>query len=200
MINSEVWKDFISLFYPRICFVCDQSLVASEEVVCTHCLLDLPLIHESDHETLDRFQSKFAVLVQSSFQFPLMRFHNGGAAQKLLHKLKYENQYRVGTYLGEILAKKLIRLFKEKMEDIDLIIPVPIHPSKKKIRGYNQSEAIIEGMISVLNLQYDFDNLVRVKKTATQTKKTKIQRWKNVENIYDVKDPSLIAGQSILLV
>lgn len=200
MINTEVWKDFISLFYPRICFVCDDSLVASEEFVCTHCLLDLPTFQPMDDDLLKRFENKFAILPQSDFQVSLLKFQSKGSAQKLLHKLKYEGQYELGVFLGEMLGKKVKSKYQDYAKYIDIIVPIPIHSSKRKMRGYNQSEAIVEGMLSQLDLKYDFDNLIRYKKTATQTKKSKVDRWQNVSGIYRIQNTKVFEDKSILLV
>ncbi|MCR9249048.1 MAG: phosphoribosyltransferase family protein [bacterium] len=153
-----------------------------------------------DNDLLKKFENKFAILHKSEFQMPLLKFQSKGSAQKLLHQLKYEGQYELGVFLGEMLGKKVKSRYRDYAKDIDIIVPIPIHSSKRKTRGYNQSEAIVEGLIKQLDLKYDFDNLIRHKKTATQTKKSKVDRWQNVSGIYRIQNTKEFEGKSILLV
>jgi ComF family protein len=84
--------------------------------------------------------------------------------------------------------------------DIDVIIPVPLHPSKKRVRGFNQSELISSGLSDVSMLPVDFSSLARVSVSVTQTNRSRYDRWTNVEGIFRVTNPLAIAGKHILLV
>jgi ComF family protein len=81
-----------------------------------------------------------------------------------------------------------------------LIIPVPLHPSKKRIRGFNQSEYISEGVSAVTGLPVDTNSLLRILQSATQTRRTRYERWTNVEGIFSVADPGALRGKHVLLV
>lgn len=84
--------------------------------------------------------------------------------------------------------------------DIDMIIPVPLHPVKERIRGFNQSFLISQGISSATGLPVDSGSLVRVIRTATQTKRSRYDRWKNVEGTFMVTDPCSVRGKHILLI
>jgi ComF family protein len=86
------------------------------------------------------------------------------------------------------------------IDDIDLIVPVPLHPSKKRIRGYNQSDTISEGIASATGLKVNKISLVRSRVSLTQTRRSRYERWTNVEGIFSVVDPEKLIGQHILLV
>ena len=86
------------------------------------------------------------------------------------------------------------------MNDIDMIIPVPLHPSKKRIRGFNQSESISIGIGEATSLPVEIQSLIRVMVSSTQTKKSRYERWTNVEGIFKVIDPEAITGKHILLI
>ena len=87
-----------------------------------------------------------------------------------------------------------------KFDDIDVIIPVPLHKKKLRKRGYNQSDCIAEGLHSVIGKPVDNDNLIRVIATNTQTNKTRFERFKNVSNIFDLKNPEILKNKHILLI
>lgn len=82
----------------------------------------------------------------------------------------------------------------------DLIIPVPLHPSRKRKRGYNQSAKFAEGLGQKLGIPFSDDLVRRKVKTETQTRKTKLNRWQNVTEVFEIKSPDMIQGKKILLV
>ncbi len=86
------------------------------------------------------------------------------------------------------------------MSAIDIIIPVPLHQSKIKMRGFNQSELICMGLSESTGVPFDIVSLARVTGSSTQTKKSRYDRWTNVEGIFHITDPELIKGKHILLV
>lgn len=103
-----------------------------------------------------------------------------------------------GFMMGKIYASVL----KESgfFTDIDLIIPVPLHPSKRRKRGFNQCDCICSGISEISAIPVDDKSLVRVSVSDTQTKKTRYDRWLNVEGIFEVKSEVPLAGKHILLI
>jgi len=77
---------------------------------------------------------------------------------------------------------------------------VPLHPSRKRERGYNQGEYIAKGMAEVMQAETEFGNLVRKRKTPTQTRRSRIERWENVRGMFAVKKPHRLENRHILLV
>ena len=85
-------------------------------------------------------------------------------------------------------------------EDIDVIIPVPLHPSKERIRGYNQSALFADGIANAMKKEVNADLLYRKVKTSTQTKRERYNRWENVENVFELaKGYELLENKSVLL-
>lgn len=128
----------------------------------------------------------------------LFKFRKSGVAQKLLHQLKYQNSPEIGVKLGRLLGLEM----KEGglFEDLDLIVPVPLHPSRRRQRGFNQSTMFAQGIGEVLNLSWTEDLLVRLVNTKTQTRKTKLARWQNVKDVFAIKKESNILNKNVLLV
>ena len=85
------------------------------------------------------------------------------------------------------------------MQDIDLIIPIPLHPRKEKKRGYNQSEWIAKGLSKALGIEYNTTFLFRKTFTDTQTKKARFNRWENVKEVFEIKNCEILEGKHILL-
>jgi len=125
-------------------------------------------------------------------------YNKGSRIRNLIHNLKYKGIKEVGYELGRIYGLSLKS--SGFTADVDQIIPVPLHLSKKRIRGFNQSDIISMGIADVTGLPVDTVSLARIKVSATQTKRSRYDRWTNVEDIFHVTDPEIIKGRHILLV
>lgn len=125
-------------------------------------------------------------------------YNKGSRIRNLIHNLKYKGIKEIGYELGRVYGLSLKS--SGFTADIDLIIPVPLHPTKKRIRGFNQSDTISTGIADVTGLPVDTTSLVRTAVSATQTKRSRYERWTNVEGIFRVTDPEIIMGRHILLV
>jgi ComF family protein len=129
----------------------------------------------------------------------LFRFSKNGRVQHLLHQLKYRNHPEIGVNLGQYYGEKM-KTESDVCSHTDLIIPIPLHPARKRKRGYNQSAKFAEGLSERLEIPFTDDLLERRIKTETQTRKTKLSRWENISGVFGLKDPGSIKGKRILLV
>lgn len=193
----EIVSDFVCLFFPNCCRGCEESLVKGERIICTRCMLDLP---KSNYhlERENPFYLKFSARIPVKFVMTLFKFVKRGKVQHLLHALKYKNQPEIGVELGRVYGADLSA---EKYKDqFDVIIPVPLHPTRRRKRGYNQSEEFGKGLGEVLEIPCTEKYLKRVKATTTQTKKTKLSRWENVSEVFEVYEREELQGKRVLLV
>ena len=83
--------------------------------------------------------------------------------------------------------------------DWDEIVPVPLHPLKLRRRGYNQSERFAAGLSIALNIPVSHE-LKRIKYTETQTRKSRLQRWENVKEVFSLIDNHTLQDKRVLLV
>jgi ComF family protein len=127
----------------------------------------------------------------------LFKFSKNSRVQRLLHTLKYESRPEIGVKLGKYYGSILEHHYKT---EFDLVIPVPLHKSRQRQRGYNQSAEFGRGLAEILCADFDEQILDRVTITETQTKKTKLLRWKNVKHVFNVRQPDRLLGKRILLV
>ena len=193
----DLWDDFISLLFPRLCYACGNHLMRNENLICTECYVVIPRTnyHKSeDNPVAQLFWGRCMIEKAAAFSY----YNKGSRIRNLIHNLKYRGVREIGYELGRIYGLSL----KDSgfIDDIDLIIPVPLHPSKKRIRGFNQSETISLGIADVANLPMDVKSLARTVVSVTQTKRSRYERWTNVEGIFQVIDPQSVSGKHVLLV
>lgn len=194
----QIWlDDLFSLFFPDLCLGCGEPLVKGERYLCSVCQFHLPRTNfqfDIDNAVARVFWGRVKLEAAASFCY----FTKGSNIQRLLHKLKYEGDREIGLYLGETYGRELKASIL--YDEIDLIIPVPLHPRKQRKRGYNQSEAIGQGLSRTLQAALETNVLFRKTNTSTQTRKTRYKRWENVENVFEVRRPDLIRDKNVLLV
>lgn len=191
-----LWSDIWELFFPRYCAICHRRLDKREDSLCLRCLSKLPrtCIHWSKDNVMEKnFWGCFPIERAGAFLY----YSKGGDVQKLLYELKYYGNRRLGVVMGKCMASELCS--SNFFEGIDVIIPVPLHQRKKRKRGYNQSEAIAEGIESVLGIPVMNDVLVREQYTDTQTRKSRYGRWENVDEAFVCKNDEILAGKHVLL-
>jgi ComF family protein len=192
-----IGKDFISLFFPNYCFGCNQSLVKGEDTLCTNCLLELPKTNY--HLTEENpIKNKLIGRLPLKHALAFLKFRKSGIVQHLMHQLKYNNQPDVGVKLGRSYGYELAR--HGYQNEFDVIVPVPLHASRQRKRGYNQSAKFAEGLSEALGIPWDESISIRTSTTGTQTKKSKHERWENVKSVFDINDNQKIKDLRILLV
>ena len=188
--------NLLSMFYPRLCVACGDALRQRENQLCLNCLLHLP--ETNFHREHDNpLKEIFAGRVKVEEVCSLMFYKKGNRVQQILHHLKYKGKKEVGAFLGEYYGKKLIE--EKHFQDIDFIIPIPLHPKKLRKRGYNQSEWIAKGLSAGMNRPYLTDVLIRTHFTDTQTKKSRFSRWENVKEVFGVQNVEAVKGKHLLV-
>jgi ComF family protein len=192
-----VFTDFIGLFFPKYCRGCEDALVHGEDLICTKCILEMPRSNyhlEKENPFYKRINGRIPV----KYVMTLFKFVKASRVQHVLHSLKYKNQPELGNLLGRVYGVDLKKAGYEK--EFDLIIPVPIHISRRRKRGYNQSDEFGKGLSEILNIACSDDVMARRSKTETQTKKSKLDRWENVSEGFKVTKPDRLHNKRILLV
>ncbi len=191
------FKEIINLFFPEVCLCCKEPLTTQEFVVCIACRHELPLTHFSiEKENLVKKSFYGRIPIENATA--LFYFRKKGKVQQLIHELKYNNQQNVGIFIGNWLGDELVnsRLYST----VNAIIPVPLHQKKLKKRGYNQLTKFGKQLSSKLNIPYIDNVLLKVSSTKTQTKKLRLERWKNVQELFVIQNASKLEGKHILLI
>lgn len=196
--TSSLLNDFLSLIFPENCLSCSRPLFKKENSICLYCLHRLPRTYYHlfpDNELSKRFWGRVDIFKAGAY----LHFTKGSSVQKMMFKIKYHGMKEGAKFIGHQYGQDL----KSSNWDsfIDLIVPVPMHKSKMRKRGYNPSAIFSEGLSDSLQREMMEDALVRTEAAVSQTGKSKFERWENVKRIYEVNERwiKIIQGKNILL-
>lgn len=193
-MNSFI-DSFFQLFYPNYCLSCNKPFYVNKSILCESCYSQLSFTYYISFIDNPLYE-KFIGQANIEYAFALCYFYKKGILQDCLHALKYKSRKDVGVFLGKLIGNELSKIDQQ----IDLIIPVPLHPKKEKIRGYNQSEMIAKGISKILNVPINTNDVLRTKFTETQTKKSKWERYDNLNGVFAIKNTQKFANKHLLIV
>jgi len=194
---SNILNDINTILLPRVCFGCNAHLHKGERLICTVCRNELPLTEYSfnDINTVDRiFYGRIDIKKASSFLF----YTKNGRVQRLISFLKYKNQEQIGSFLGDWYGSELKH--DPGLPSIDFVVPVPLHKSKLKSRGYNQVSLFAKQLSNHLDATYADNVLLKKRRTKTQTLKNRLGRSLNSQAQYTLYNPHKMANKRVLLV
>ncbi|MBR3454278.1 MAG: ComF family protein [Bacteroidaceae bacterium] len=172
--------DILHFMLPPRCIVCGNRLTNGESHLCINCLGSLPRtnFHLSDQNAMEQMFWGRINIVRATALF----YYQGEETHTVLHNLKYYDNPDVGRHLGMVMAEEA--LDSGFFQDIDAIVPVPLHNRKERKRGYNQCLYIAEGLSEVTGIKVLHKEMVRLVNTKTQTRLSKDERWENVQDIF----------------
>lgn len=180
---------------------------ARQGMVCSECLNTLPRTEQAAlQENLTemtlwgKVQSRAAARKTMHLEraAAFLFFEKEHPLQHLIHKMKYADQPLIGYYMAREAAKEF--LYADFFDDIDVIVPIPLHPHRLRSRGYNQSEYIARGLSEVTGIPLDTTHVTRVKDTPKQALQKGEERKANVADAFAVNHPEQLYRKHILLV
>jgi ComF family protein len=190
-------NDFLGLIFPLTCAACGEVLMKNEKIICTFCNYHLPRTNfhfDQNNPVAIIFWGRVRIENATAFYF----FNKASRFRHLIHELKYKGRKDIGIELGKIFGHEIMA--SEVFSLIDMVIPVPLHKKKQKKRGFNQSECIASGIAESMKKPLNTTSVIRSVHSSTQTRKTRYDRWLNVEGIFRVTDPKALTGKHILIV
>lgn len=187
--------EIFHLFFPKLCVACSRNLFKNEQFLCSLCMHDLPLTHYHLNKG-NELEKVFWGRIPIETAMAMVHFKKKGSIQHVLHEIKYKNNMDLALFLGKYYGN----ILKQGGLQFDGIMAIPLHKSKLKKRGYNQSELIAQGIASVLQSENLSSAVRRLKSTETQTRKSRTDRWENVKDVFEVTQPHMINHKHILLI
>lgn len=190
-------RELLQLFLPETCYACGHPLEGDERWLCIPCLSHLPLTHYSavpGNATELHLMGRIHFEAATSYMF----FSQGSASQAIVHAIKYYGDEPLGRQMGSLMGADLVA--SKRFDDVDCLVPVPLHRRKQWHRGYNQSLLLCQGIATTFPRPIVADQLLRVLHTETQTDKDRIGRMDNIRKAFTVRDASKFQGRHILLV
>jgi ComF family protein len=194
-MKIPILNSLLDLVFPKLCVCCGGVLMEGEENICLTCLYTLPRVVEKDY-TDNKVMEIFLGRVRLEKAMSWCHFDKETKVQNILHHIKYKGKSKFANQIGEIMAREMLEFFA----DIDAIVPVPLHPKKERMRGYNQSEEIARGVQEVVGLPIFSQLIERTRFSETQTHKNKEERWKNAEGLFSLAPNDGFEGKHLLLV
>lgn len=191
------FRDIIDFFFPRLCLVCGRVLMHNEVHICTHCMVDMPRTHFCkvvDNAMAQLFYGKLPIERAAAYFY----FSKGSDYRLLIHRIKYGGEKECGNYLGQLFAREALP--HGFFEGMDCIVPVPLHRSKERQRGYNQSEWIAQGIAGETEIELCDDVLVCTKERISQTRKGLYERFLATRDAFELLPGHNLAGKHVLLV
>jgi ComF family protein len=190
-------EGFFHLLYPELCVACQRDLPVRDSCFCLRCRLknvSFQLSTPNDNEFTTRLWGRLPMV----WGISAYHFTRKSPIQKALHQLKYHNKPEIGLVIGRELGKRLMAT--GSYTGLEGIVPVPLHPKKERERGYNQSAMFAQGLSETMNIPVLGQSLVRKTFTSTQTKKSRMERFQNVGDVFVVEQQHLLEGKHLLLV
>jgi ComF family protein len=190
-----LFRSILNFVYPPYCIVCNSRFQESNKLICESCWNSFPIINDN-YDLSNEIRSKISGPVYFSNAFSIWEF--SPAIQNIIHHLKYQNFKILANRIGILMADRLRKLQLPKEKTI--IIPVPLHKTRMRERGYNQSALLSNVIATETGLPYNDQILERIRYTQSQTKLTATERLKNVQNAFNISLPKEIENKIIILV
>lgn len=190
-------RSVLDFVFPRSCCVCGRALYGSEEVLCAECLWRLPRLRYSsvvgnalwtylnEKEEVERAMSLFV-------------YKPGGVMGRVVHDFKYRHHPDTARYMGRMLGRELLPT--GFFEGIDVMVPMPITRSRRRERGYNQSEELGRGVSEVTGVGMDVCSVQRRVFARSQTRLSAEERRENLRGAFRIVDVGRLLGRHVLLI
>jgi len=200
-------KDLIDLLLPPVCYICKRRLKSEENIICNDCYSRIRLLSPPYCERCERPLPTPDIKVCDTCiieRHPCSYIRGispyDGITEHLIILLKYNGKRGTAKILGRLMTQAILK--EEIYRNCEVIVPVPLHPTRKRERGYNQAELLGKELSVELNIPLVSDALIRVRATPSQTKLPSEERATNVKDAFVVNKQKikLIKDKTILLV
>lgn len=191
------YKHMLDLVYPPLCTGCGLQRPLDSHIFCLDCLNELPEtgFHLHAHNPFVRhFYGRIQLKAGAAFLY----FSRGGGTQRLLHQIKYNNAADIISIIGRWYGKQLLK--SDLFNEIDVVVPVPLHWKKQRKRGYNQSFVFGEGIAEVMNISCQKNVLVRVTHDKSLTGMKRLKRVETIGSSFILAKPNPVKNKHVLLV
>lgn len=192
-----MWQSVLQAVFPSLCACCGEVLVQGERQVCLKCLgnVEHTLYTPLDDNPVERLLATRMPLAHAT---AMLHFRQGNVTQQLVHAMKYHDNSELCEAMGRQLGLDLLR--SGRFDDVDTLVPVPLHWTRRLARGYNQCTLLCQGITQTFGRQVNTNALVRHRRTKKQSQRKASDRERNVSGAFSVRSPDKLQGHHILLV
>lgn len=192
---KTIVKSFFEFIFPKRCFSCNEILAKKQEFICVKCEFNISLTHWK----LDNNNKIYNELIKNcsvESAFSSLYYYDESVAKNLIHQLKYKGQQELGVFFSELMIPSISEY--HQIKPFTGIVYVPLHPKKKKIRGYNQLEVLANDLAKKLEIPVISQALKTVKYQKSQTTKSQKSRLERRKGVYQMNE-KLNSGRYLLI-
>lgn len=196
-------KELSGLLVPSTCCVCGRRTSAQEAHICLHCLLEMPRtnLHYANPSitAANEIQERLSWMPPLRYAAAWFYYSSYSPYAEVVRHAKYFDRPGIAVQAGELYGAELVADTPSLTEDIDVLLPVPMHWSKHIRRGYNQSRLICRGLSRATGIPVG-DNLAALRGHRTQTRKSVFERREALSDIFAVEEPRELEGLNAAIV
>lgn len=211
MTNAPLASCFeagLALVYPRVCQLCEtERATPAEGFVCAKCWTGVRFIKPPfcercglpyEGEITTAFECANCRDMELHFCSARSAVTAKSVTLEIIHRFKYGQALWFEPFLVDLLVRAAKPALQS--EQWDLVVPVPLHPTKQREREFNQAERIATGLARALQIPLRTDLVRRVLPTRTQTLLSKSQRADNVRRAFAPGNGAKLRGERVILV
>lgn len=194
MILRNFFQALGDLVFPRACCVCGRQLLLCESNICTVCLTDLPETHFCGllrNPMADRLNEAIEKRRGDEYEpysaaAALFYYNEESGYDNITKEIKYHRNFSTGKMFGSLLGQRLAE--SPLYQDVDAVVPVPLHPLRRWSRGYNQAEVIARAVAAELPGKPRVEALLkRCRRTRSQTRLEWEDKASNVSGAFSLR-------------
>ncbi|MBQ3699542.1 MAG: ComF family protein [Prevotella sp.] len=197
-MNVSWWTRILDFISPRQCVVCGKRLSPTERSLCSSCLLHLPRTTFQFTPTDNPMAQLFWHLTPVQRAAAFIYYEPHSEVAQVVYRMKYADRPDIGEDMGRLMAVEMRQA--GFFDDIDLLMPVPLSRKRQRQRGYNQSERLAQGISDITHLPIVTKAIRRKHFLQSQTLLNRQERQKNVADMFELRDDSMLQGRHVLLV
>lgn len=177
--------------------ICGEHIGSEMHGICIKCRYEIPLTYywrSAENPVKEHFAGLVPLVQGSSFIF----YSGNSLWRDMVHRFKYGGEWAIAESMGRWYGAELRD--SGLYDDIDIVVPIPLHPLKTLRRGYNQSRYLAEGIARELGAKVVADAVVRRRNNPSQARRRGSERWDNVEALFELRKTDRLRGRHLLLV
>lgn len=198
-ILARLGEDLVALFYPPQCLLCCRFEAAeSRRFLCANCW---QRVYEEEAPALRDWRihpPTSSGAGHCAFDLAAWRYH--GAMSVVIPAMKYRDHPSFAKIFGEIAAHRLRPHLESLRAAAPVLVPVPLHPVRRRERGFNQSELLAQTFAKHWNVECRPRALRRVKYTEAQVRLDGAQRLQNVSNAFAPARALNLEARTVILI
>lgn len=201
---KEILESFVNLLFPPLCIICKEKNI---NFLCNRCKAKINFIKNNfcarcgtpaEGKITEgaicgkcKTEKTYFVISRSVGVY-------SDTLKEIIHAFKYNKKKYLAKPLGNLLIEYLIENFN--INNIDIVIPIPLHKKREDERGFNQSELLAKEISNKLKIQISNNILFRTKNTLPQFALSPEDRYENIKGAFEIRNGELIKDKNILVV